>query len=148
MRPMSNQDETPDNRLRKQLPEEAPAGAAPEVAGADAPEVAGADAQDGSRLTGRQRLAKGLWPPRVTRAQLIVAVLLFGLAPGHGTAAADSGLMSIGTVLNVLRDEFSRSADHSPRSVSWSRRGSSSRSGRLRGIASSLSPTSSGSGTS
>ena len=25
---------------------------------------------------------------------------------GHGTAAADSGLMSIGTVLNVLRDEF------------------------------------------
>ena len=25
---------------------------------------------------------------------------------GHGTAAADSGLMSIGTVLNVLREEF------------------------------------------
>ncbi len=25
---------------------------------------------------------------------------------GHGIAAADSGLMSIGTVLNVLRDEF------------------------------------------
>lgn len=25
---------------------------------------------------------------------------------GHGTAAVDSGLMSIGTVLNVLRDEF------------------------------------------
>ena len=25
---------------------------------------------------------------------------------GHGTAAADSGLMSIGTVLNALRDEF------------------------------------------
>ncbi|MFG2372500.1 MerR family transcriptional regulator [Streptomyces sp. NPDC048504] len=25
---------------------------------------------------------------------------------GHGTAAADTGLMSIGTVLNVLRDEF------------------------------------------
>ncbi|MGP4048570.1 transcriptional regulator FtsR [Streptomyces sp. 2A115] len=25
---------------------------------------------------------------------------------GHGTAAADNGLMSIGTVLNVLRDEF------------------------------------------
>lgn len=25
---------------------------------------------------------------------------------GHGAAAADSGLMSIGTVLNVLRDEF------------------------------------------
>lgn len=25
---------------------------------------------------------------------------------GHGTAATDTGLMSIGTVLNVLRDEF------------------------------------------
>lgn len=25
---------------------------------------------------------------------------------GHGIAAADSGLMSIGTVLNALRDEF------------------------------------------
>ncbi|MGC5364783.1 DUF881 domain-containing protein [Streptomyces sp. DT24] len=34
------------------------------------------------RLTGRQRLAAGLWPPRVTRAQLIVALLLFGLGLG------------------------------------------------------------------
>ncbi|WP_063737208.1 DUF881 domain-containing protein [Streptomyces sp. RTd22] len=33
-------------------------------------------------LTGRQRLLKGVWPPRVTRAQLIVAVLLFGLGLG------------------------------------------------------------------
>ncbi|MEV0979082.1 MerR family transcriptional regulator [Streptomyces sp. NPDC049915] len=29
-----------------------------------------------------------------------------GGGAGHGTAAADSGLMSIGTVLNVLREEF------------------------------------------
>ncbi|MFI5757610.1 DUF881 domain-containing protein [Streptomyces sp. NPDC051569] len=35
-----------------------------------------------NRLTGRQRLAAGLWPPRVTRAQLIVAVLLFVLGLG------------------------------------------------------------------
>ncbi|WP_030901294.1 DUF881 domain-containing protein [Streptomyces sp. NRRL F-5126] len=34
------------------------------------------------RLTGRQRLAAGLWPPRVTRAQLTVAVLLFVLGLG------------------------------------------------------------------
>ncbi|MFD3922108.1 DUF881 domain-containing protein [Streptomyces sp. NPDC058595] len=34
------------------------------------------------QLTGRQRLAAGLWPPRVTRAQLIVAVLLFVLGLG------------------------------------------------------------------
>ncbi|MFF9913976.1 DUF881 domain-containing protein [Streptomyces sp. NPDC013457] len=33
-------------------------------------------------LTGRQRLAAGLWPPRVSRAQLIVAVLLFVLGLG------------------------------------------------------------------
>ncbi|GHF75150.1 hypothetical protein GCM10010218_65210 [Streptomyces mashuensis] len=33
-------------------------------------------------LTGRQRLAKGLWPPRLTRAQLIVALLLFVLGLG------------------------------------------------------------------
>ncbi|GAA0581883.1 DUF881 domain-containing protein [Streptomyces crystallinus] len=34
------------------------------------------------QVTGRQRLAAGLWPPRVTRAQLIVAVLLFVLGLG------------------------------------------------------------------
>ncbi|MGP3954097.1 DUF881 domain-containing protein [Streptomyces sp. 7N604] len=35
-----------------------------------------------ARLTGRQRLAAGVWPPRVTRAQLIVALLLFVLGLG------------------------------------------------------------------
>ena len=35
-----------------------------------------------TQLTGRQRLASELWPPRVTRAQLIVALLLFGLGLG------------------------------------------------------------------
>ncbi|MFF3735549.1 DUF881 domain-containing protein [Streptomyces sp. NPDC002476] len=33
-------------------------------------------------LTGRQRLIAGLWPPRVTRAQLVVALLLFVLGLG------------------------------------------------------------------
>lgn len=33
-------------------------------------------------MTGRQRLRAGLWPPRLTRAQLIVAVLLFILGLG------------------------------------------------------------------
>ncbi|MFB6815881.1 DUF881 domain-containing protein [Streptomyces sp. NPDC056347] len=33
-------------------------------------------------ITGRQRLIAGLWPPRVTRAQLTVAVLLFVLGLG------------------------------------------------------------------
>ncbi|MFE9630748.1 DUF881 domain-containing protein [Streptomyces sp. NPDC006463] len=35
-----------------------------------------------SQETGRQRLAAGLWPPRVSRAQLIVALLLFVLGLG------------------------------------------------------------------
>ncbi|MET8746535.1 DUF881 domain-containing protein [Streptomyces sp. NPDC004728] len=35
-----------------------------------------------NKLTGRQRLIAGLWPPRVTRAQLIVALLLFVLGLG------------------------------------------------------------------
>ncbi|WP_228992230.1 DUF881 domain-containing protein [Streptomyces sp. DH8] len=34
------------------------------------------------QATGRQRLKAGLWPPRLSRAQLIVAVLLFGLGLG------------------------------------------------------------------
>jgi uncharacterized protein YlxW (UPF0749 family) len=46
--------------------------------------------------TGRQRLIAGLWPPRVTRAQLIVAVLLFvlglGLAIQVRSTSADSAL--------------------------------------------------------
>ncbi|MGW1222460.1 DUF881 domain-containing protein [Streptomyces californicus] len=33
-------------------------------------------------VTGRQRLKAGLWPPRLSRAQLIVAMLLFGLGLG------------------------------------------------------------------
>ncbi|MEU6575804.1 DUF881 domain-containing protein [Streptomyces sp. NPDC046805] len=43
-----------------------------------------------SALTGRQRLAKGLWPPRVTRAQLIVALLLFGLGFGLAVQVASN----------------------------------------------------------
>ncbi|MFF2508644.1 DUF881 domain-containing protein [Streptomyces sp. NPDC058067] len=62
------------HRLRRELPAEV----APEAAhDADAP----AGTKDPS-LTGRQRLAKGLWPPRISRAQLIVAVLLFVLGLG------------------------------------------------------------------
>ncbi|MBC2907724.1 DUF881 domain-containing protein [Streptomyces cupreus] len=78
---MSNQDETAENRLRKELPEEVPPAAA--EAGAEAPE-------SHPELTGRQRLVKGLWPPRVTRAQLIVALLLFGLGFGLAVQVASN----------------------------------------------------------
>ncbi|MEV0373556.1 DUF881 domain-containing protein [Streptomyces sp. NPDC050636] len=40
------------------------------------------DGTPGQPETGRQRLAASLWPPRLTRAQLIVAVLLFILGLG------------------------------------------------------------------
>lgn len=57
-------------RPSQQPPETVPA---PEPAAPPAPE---------SGETGRQRLAASLWPPRVSRAQLIVAVLLFVLGLG------------------------------------------------------------------
>ncbi|WP_030794351.1 DUF881 domain-containing protein [Streptomyces sp. NRRL S-920] len=65
-------DETPQHRRREELPAEVPA----------APEPPAAPVQGPKSLTGRQRLAKGLWPPRVTRPQLIVALLLFVLGLG------------------------------------------------------------------
>jgi uncharacterized protein YlxW (UPF0749 family) len=79
---MSEQEETPgnSNRLRKELPEELPE-APPEEAETTASEPG---------LTGRQRLVKGLWPPRATRAQLIVAVLLFGLGFGLAVQVASN----------------------------------------------------------
>ncbi|MFJ6636040.1 DUF881 domain-containing protein [Streptomyces sp. NPDC091376] len=41
-----------------------------------------APSAEGAQLTGRQRLVEGLWPPRFSRAQLIVALLLFVLGLG------------------------------------------------------------------
>ncbi|MFI1801431.1 DUF881 domain-containing protein [Streptomyces sp. NPDC020379] len=53
-------------------PEPEPGAAPPSPEGTAGPEP----------LTGRQRLLKGLWPPRLTRAQLTVAVLLCVLGLG------------------------------------------------------------------
>ncbi|MFI2618450.1 DUF881 domain-containing protein [Streptomyces sp. NPDC018584] len=65
----------PEHRHRKELPAEVPSEPkASETPAAPAPGAQG--------LTGRQRLVKGLWPPRVTRPQLIVALLLFVLGLG------------------------------------------------------------------
>ncbi|WP_019884690.1 DUF881 domain-containing protein [Streptomyces purpureus] len=67
-----------DEPLRKEEParEPEPVG---ETAPVREPEPAEAAA---APLTGRQRLAAGLWPPRFSRAQLIVALLLFVLGLG------------------------------------------------------------------
>lgn len=76
--------ETPGSRLRRELPEEVPAAAA----GAFGEQEG--DEDSGRVLTGRQRLVKGLWPPRLSRAQLIVALLLFGLGFGLAVQVASN----------------------------------------------------------
>ncbi|HEY3480426.1 MAG TPA: DUF881 domain-containing protein, partial [Streptomyces sp.] len=54
-------------------------------------------------MTGRQRLVAGLWPPRVSRAQLIVALLLFVL--GLGLAIQVSSTSDSGGALRGARKE-------------------------------------------
>ncbi|MDG9715792.1 DUF881 domain-containing protein [Streptomyces sp. DH24] len=82
---MSDKDETNENRLRKELPQEVPAAGGPQ--GADTP---GESAGGKPALTGRQRLVGSLWPPRASRAQLIVALLLFGLGFGLAVQVASN----------------------------------------------------------
>lgn len=85
-----DRDGQPENPLRRELPAEVPAPApapAPE-ARQQGPEQHREQHQQ--PLTGRQRLVKGLWPPRFTRAQLIVAVLLFGLGFGLAVQVASN----------------------------------------------------------
>ncbi|QNS07450.1 DUF881 domain-containing protein [Streptomyces xanthii] len=60
------------NPLRKELPAEVEPGEGATQAEPEGP----------APLTGRRRLVKSLWPPRVSRAQLTVAVLLFVLGLG------------------------------------------------------------------
>ncbi|NYV74434.1 DUF881 domain-containing protein [Streptomyces sp. UH6] len=84
----------PDNRLRKELPQERPPSAA----------VRGETEEKApTALTGRQRLAQSLWPPRVSRAQLIVALLLFGL--GFGLAVQVASHSEGDTALRGARQE-------------------------------------------
>lgn len=63
--------------------EENPQGT-PEDTPSETPEEKPAQAAEASKpeQTGRQRLAAGLWPPRFSRAQLVVALLLFVLGLG------------------------------------------------------------------
>ncbi|AGS68251.1 DUF881 domain-containing protein [Streptomyces collinus] len=99
---MSNQDEQPENRLRRELPDEVPP-AAPEP---ERPATEDAEAS----LTGRQRLVKGLWPLRITRAQLIVALLLFGLGFGLAVQVA-SNSDSDGALRGARQEDLVRILD-------------------------------------
>jgi len=91
---MSDGDETPENRLRKELPDEVPV-----TSSGDGP----AREPEEAASNGRRRLVEGLWPPRVTRAQLIVALLLFGL--GFGLAVQVASNSDSGNALRGARQE-------------------------------------------
>jgi uncharacterized protein YlxW (UPF0749 family) len=91
----------PDHRLREELPEERPPSGPAQAAGADGAEEGAPPASP--RLTGRQRLVQSLWPPRVSRAQLIVALLLFGL--GFGLAVQVASHSEGDTALRGARQE-------------------------------------------
>ncbi|KOG39311.1 DUF881 domain-containing protein [Streptomyces varsoviensis] len=67
----SQESQTPQDPREPQPPHEAAR-----------PEEKGEEAAPAPAMTGRQRLKAGLWPPRVTRAQLIVALLLGVLGLG------------------------------------------------------------------
>jgi uncharacterized protein YlxW (UPF0749 family) len=115
---MSEKDEQPENRLRRELPDEVPAPApraeVPDPSrdgdghGDDRDTPGGPGKPEGApepeeTLTGRGRLLKGLWPPRLTRAQLIVALLLFGL--GFGLAVQVASNSDTDSALRGARQE-------------------------------------------
>ncbi|MDX3801429.1 DUF881 domain-containing protein [Streptomyces sp. AK04-3B] len=98
---MSDGDETPESRLRRELPEEVPVTSSGDrqTSSGDGP----AREPDEAESNGRRRLVEGLWPPRVTRAQLIVALLLFGL--GFGLAVQVASNSDSGNALRGARQE-------------------------------------------
>ncbi|MYW16650.1 hypothetical protein GT039_13790, partial [Streptomyces sp. SID2955] len=96
-----DRNDQPVNPLRRELPAEVPV---PAPAPAPPPGSGQTDQErPGQPLTGRQRLVKGLWPPRFTRAQLIVAVLLFGL--GFGLAVQVASNSDTDSALRGARQE-------------------------------------------
>ncbi|MDW4906690.1 DUF881 domain-containing protein [Streptomyces sp. ADMS] len=100
--------EASENRLREELPEEVSAKPSEDL---DAQTVDAAVAEEPkTSLTGRQRLVKGLWPPRVTRAQLIVALLLFGLGFGLAVQVA-SNSDSDGALRGARQEDLVRILD-------------------------------------
>ncbi|MEU6733696.1 DUF881 domain-containing protein [Streptomyces physcomitrii] len=85
--------ERPEPHFRRELPAEVPAEQAGADRGAAAAESApdpGAQAPHAPDESGRRRLLSSLWPPRVSRAQLIVAVLLAGLGFGLAIQVAST----------------------------------------------------------
>ncbi|GAA4666934.1 DUF881 domain-containing protein [Streptomyces chumphonensis] len=100
-----------------------------ETRGTDAPEPQvptgpTPDTPGNDRMTGRQRLAAGLWPPRLNRNQLIAAALLFvlglGLAIQVRSTSEDSALRGarqedLVRILDELDDRTTRLEDEKQR---------------------------------
>ncbi|MFF0690166.1 DUF881 domain-containing protein [Streptomyces albogriseolus] len=120
--PASAPGASPPAGLRRELPAEVPPTAPRTASGrtgaseaprkphppqvSQKPQASEAPAADGPGepgLTGRRRLVNGLWPPRVTRAQLIVALLLFGL--GFGLAVQVASTSDTDSALRGARQE-------------------------------------------
>ncbi|MEV7142571.1 DUF881 domain-containing protein [Streptomyces tauricus] len=109
---MSGNDETrgiPENPLREELPEEVRV-TAPQKASEPGSERAERERSAPAGPTGRQRLVMGLWPPRVSRAQLIVALLLFGLGFGLAVQVA-SNSDSDGALRGARQEDLVRILD-------------------------------------
>ncbi|NGO14084.1 DUF881 domain-containing protein [Streptomyces sp. HC44] len=97
--------------MRKELPEEVPAEEPTETPETVSPETMEDDPEQGEPpLSGRQRLVKGLWPPRLSRAQLIVALLLFGLGFGLAVQVA-SNSDSSGALRGARQEDLVRILD-------------------------------------
>ena len=66
-------------------------------------------AAEAAPVSGRQRMAAALWPPRVSRAQLVVALLLFSL--GLGLAIQVRSTNSTSTLRGARQEDLVRLLD-------------------------------------
>ncbi|MFF2654685.1 DUF881 domain-containing protein [Streptomyces sp. NPDC058045] len=109
-----------ERALRRELPAEVPSGDVPgepdrereaPVAAVESGEAesVGSAGPAGGGLTGRQRILKALWPPRATRAQVIVAVLLCGL--GFGLAVQVASTSDSGALRGARQEDLVRILD-------------------------------------
>jgi uncharacterized protein YlxW (UPF0749 family) len=94
-------EDTPAESVKAIPPQ--PAGPAEGPTGTIEPTDAAESAGTTPRLAGRQRLVAGLWPPRLSRAQLTVALLLFVL--GLGLAIQVRSTSDTGGALRGARQE-------------------------------------------
>ncbi|MEU0371856.1 DUF881 domain-containing protein [Streptomyces sp. NPDC006283] len=79
---MNNEENPKDAAQRPQQPQRSQPLPQPEAQPSEPPLSPEAAASEAAPQTGRERLRAAVWPPRVTRAQLIVALLLFVLGLG------------------------------------------------------------------